>query len=346
MDSHLFKFWWGETLDTKDRKLHLLGWDILCSPKAEGGLGFRKAELNNLAMLARNAWRILENPNCMLATAKYFPRTDFLNASVLLNDSVSRLPDEAQCLFVTIMWSLWTSRNNLIFQNLKENHVAVLARARDMLLTRKPCLIVSPNTSVSLCDKWMPPSFGWIKCNTDGAYDDITGANGAGYMMRDFSSKASFCASLVFEVKSSEEAEARAIWAVLKKTLEQMLTHIIVESDAKSLIDHFSASLFDGDSRTGAILKDIQFFSSKLVACVFNFQPRVCNYVAHELVQWTKTNNTSMYWFVPPVWLLPTVEGIISLFDDLKKKKKVSASRWSGALTSTTGGFLNYSSVP
>ncbi|XP_026398414.1 uncharacterized protein LOC113294224 [Papaver somniferum] len=83
MDSHLCKFWWGETLDPKDRKLHFLGWDILCSPKAEGGLGFRKAELNNLAMLARNAWRILENPNCLLVTvleAKYFPRTDFLNA--------------------------------------------------------------------------------------------------------------------------------------------------------------------------------------------------------------------------------------------------------------------------
>ncbi|XP_026451665.1 uncharacterized protein LOC113351989 [Papaver somniferum] len=83
MDAHLCKFWWGETLDPNDRKLHLLGWDILCSPKAEGGLGFRKAELNNLAMLARNAWRILENPDCLLATvfkAKYFPRTDFLNA--------------------------------------------------------------------------------------------------------------------------------------------------------------------------------------------------------------------------------------------------------------------------
>ncbi|XP_026383355.1 uncharacterized protein LOC113278836 [Papaver somniferum] len=83
MDSHLCKFWWGETLDPNDRKLHLLGWDILCSPKAEGGLGFRKAKLNNLAMLSRNAWRILENPNCLLATVlktKYFPKTDFLNA--------------------------------------------------------------------------------------------------------------------------------------------------------------------------------------------------------------------------------------------------------------------------
>ncbi|XP_026459856.1 uncharacterized protein LOC113360572 [Papaver somniferum] len=71
-------------------KLHLLGWDIICSPKSEGGLGFKKAEFNNLAMLARNAWMIIENPNCLLATvlkSRYFPRTDFLNAKCPSNCS-------------------------------------------------------------------------------------------------------------------------------------------------------------------------------------------------------------------------------------------------------------------
>ncbi|XP_026416868.1 uncharacterized protein LOC113312318 [Papaver somniferum] len=226
-----------------------------------------------------------------------------------LTDHGSSLPDEAQYFFVTILWSLWTSKTNFIFQNLKETHVIVLERARAMLLTRKPCFTFSPTTPVNLCNKWMPPSFGWIKCNIDGAYDDITGANGAGYVMRDFSSKASFCASLVFEVMSAEEAEARAIWAVLKKSLEQKLTHIIIESDAKNIIEQFSAGLFDGDVRTDVIFKDVQLFSSKLVACVFNFQPRICNSVAHELAQWTKTDKSSMYWSVPPVWLSPTVDG-------------------------------------
>ncbi|XP_026384758.1 uncharacterized protein LOC113280330 [Papaver somniferum] len=53
-------------------------------PKSESGLGFRKAELNNLAMLVRNAWKIIENPDCMLTKilkVRYFPRTDFLNAN-------------------------------------------------------------------------------------------------------------------------------------------------------------------------------------------------------------------------------------------------------------------------
>ncbi|XP_026459146.1 uncharacterized protein LOC113359780 [Papaver somniferum] len=177
-----------------------------------------------------------------------------------------------------------------------------------MLLTRKTSLPVSTAISVSICDKWMPPSIGWIKCNTDGAFDIISGENSAGYVMRDFSRKATFCAALAFEVFSAEEAEARAIWAVLKKALEQRLTHIIIGSDAKSLIDQFSARNFEGNSRTNAIFKDIQFFSSKLVACIFTFQPRCCNSVAHELAQWAKNNNSTMHWSTPPVWLLPTVE--------------------------------------
>ncbi|XP_026416530.1 uncharacterized protein LOC113311963 [Papaver somniferum] len=361
---------------------------------SEGGLGFRKDELNNLSMLARNAWRILENPNCLLATvlkARYFPRADFLNAkctgkcswtwkclhaikelikpfiswivgdgqfidawcdkwiptldsatpnplvppdpsikvsyfidpqsrswdvrawdlskngkfsskSVYLglrglspspcknlwkriwkvrvpyiiqvflwraarNDLPSRtilhttmpmhsvdcprcsdphetimhalvtspfasrvwfisdfniktqffqnksfidwllfwliepqskLLEDDQCLFVAILWSLWTSRNNFIFQNTRENHTSVLARAKAMLLTRKTSLPGSTSFSVSICDKWMPPLIGWIKCNTDGSFDIISGVNGAGYVMRYFSRKATFCASLVF----------------------------------------------------------------------------------------------------------------------------------------------------
>ncbi|XP_026380761.1 uncharacterized protein LOC113275471 [Papaver somniferum] len=152
------------------------------------------------------------------------------------------------------------------------------------------------------------PRFWWIKCNTDGAFDIVSGANGAGYVKRDFTKKATFCASIVFNVHSAEEAEARAIWAVLKKAVEQHLSHIIIESDAKALIDQFSAGNFDGDTRMDAIFKDILFFSTKLSACIFSFQPRVCNSLAHELALWTKQNNSTMYWSKPPVLILSTVE--------------------------------------
>ncbi|XP_026422890.1 uncharacterized protein LOC113318829 [Papaver somniferum] len=177
-----------------------------------------------------------------------------------------------------------------------------------MLLTVKTTVLNPPSYILSFSDHWMPPTYGWIKCNIDGAFDDTAKDNGAGYVMRDFSSKDFFCDSIVFDVDSAEEAEARAIWAGLKKVVELKLTRIIVESDAQDLVSQFSIGSFGGNLRTDAIFKDIQFFASSLSGCIFSFQPRTCNFVAQELAKWAKANKSSMYWSVPPVWLRPFVE--------------------------------------
>ena len=44
-------FWWGQKQDEK--KMAWLSWDKLCSPKADGGLGFKKLKEFNLSLLAK-----------------------------------------------------------------------------------------------------------------------------------------------------------------------------------------------------------------------------------------------------------------------------------------------------
>ncbi|XP_021823769.1 uncharacterized protein LOC110765025 [Prunus avium] len=81
LNSVVAKFWWSG--DKDKRKIHWLPWKKLCNYKLEGGLNFRKLHAFNLALLAKQGWRLSQQPNSLVARlfrAKYYPGSDFMFA--------------------------------------------------------------------------------------------------------------------------------------------------------------------------------------------------------------------------------------------------------------------------
>lgn len=81
-------FWWGSA--SSGRGIKWLSWERLCTVKEDGGLGFKRLREFNIAMLAKQAWRILNEVNPLvtrLLKARYFPNTSFLNAQLGTNSS-------------------------------------------------------------------------------------------------------------------------------------------------------------------------------------------------------------------------------------------------------------------
>jgi hypothetical protein len=83
INAMLRKFWWGNT--EGQRRTCWVSWEKMTQPKSDGGLGFRDIELFNLALLARQAWRLLQEPGSLSARvlkAVYYPDADLLEAEL------------------------------------------------------------------------------------------------------------------------------------------------------------------------------------------------------------------------------------------------------------------------
>jgi hypothetical protein len=120
------KFWWGD--GANQRKMHWLAWWKMCVPKSKGGMGFRDIHCFNLALLAKKAWRLIEEPDSLCSKvlrAKYFPSGDLLNAEMKKGSSFT--------------WqSIWSG-----LQTLKKGHI----------------WRVGQGTSINIWDdEWIPSS--------------------------------------------------------------------------------------------------------------------------------------------------------------------------------------------
>ena len=77
------KFWWGQR--GQESKIAWVSWKELCKSKLSGGMGFKNLQAFNLAMLAKQGWRLISNPNSLVAQifkARYYSHGDVFHAKL------------------------------------------------------------------------------------------------------------------------------------------------------------------------------------------------------------------------------------------------------------------------
>ena len=75
------KFWWA--YNGKNRKTHWEKWERLCEAKEVGGMRFKEIEKFNEALLAKQVWCMINNPNSLchrVFKARFFPEYSILEA--------------------------------------------------------------------------------------------------------------------------------------------------------------------------------------------------------------------------------------------------------------------------
>lgn len=81
MTTMICRYFWAQ--QDHDKKIHWLSAEKFTLPKKDGGLDYKDLHTFNMAMLAKQGWRLLQNPDSLcgrVLKARYFPDTDMLHA--------------------------------------------------------------------------------------------------------------------------------------------------------------------------------------------------------------------------------------------------------------------------
>ena len=77
-------------VENRKKKMAWVAWERLTLPKSQGGVGFRNMRAYNQALLAKQAWRLLTNPESLCARllrAKYYPNGNLVDTVFPSNSS-------------------------------------------------------------------------------------------------------------------------------------------------------------------------------------------------------------------------------------------------------------------
>jgi ribonuclease HI len=132
---------------------------------------------------------------------------------------------------------------------------------------------------------WQKPPQGWYKCNVDAGFRIESSKTSSGWCLRDHMGRFIRAATTWRDgICSIIEGESLALLEALLALQQQGLTHVIIESDSKSVVDAIQ-HVRGGSSEFSLIISQI----NNILFCnpnfVVKFIKRQANMVAHTLAR-------------------------------------------------------------
>ncbi|GAU14634.1 hypothetical protein TSUD_96980 [Trifolium subterraneum] len=193
----------------------------------------------------------------------------------------------------TLLWCLWQNRNNKVWKNNKLSAQQVGVQAAHMwnewsvvqgisseqqsgeqqLVANRPTI------------QWHNPRFGYVKCNVDASFFNIAGATGWGWCVRDHQGRFIIAGSNIMQARLNIlEGEAMAIKEAMIEMTQKGFSHVIIESDSKTVIDAISSSQV-GISEFSLLISSIKSLLVSNPNFEVKFVKRQANMTAHALAR-------------------------------------------------------------
>lgn len=201
-------------------------------------------------------------------------------------------------------WALWTGRNarrhgrKVWEPGATARYITSLLE--DLISLKMPSPVGKPARDT----KWHPPEEGWVKLNTDAAFNINLFTGSAGVVMRDHQGQVLAAAARWFDdVPDALTAEALAAKEGLELAVENGYDRVILEVDCSSLKNlieddsHFRSSI-------GGFVFDIIELSRSFSAFRIVWVCREANSVAHACANMVSVTERSHFWLdYIPEWL-------------------------------------------
>lgn len=168
---------------------------------------------------------------------------------LLLSPLVSRHNPQIQQVAIWVLWRIWKSRNQLVFQQKNrswQNALTMAKRDATEWLTSRDYIYSLTPTHTRLNNRycrpaqprWEKPPRGWIKCNFDGSFYNRYQPTKAGWIIRDDTGVFKEARQAIgTRLSSAFECEFQALIMAMQHLWSKGYRRVIFEGDCKEMID-------------------------------------------------------------------------------------------------------------